>query len=90
MKRDERTEYVTRDNILKLLSDEEVARVSTEETASHLVDGDEYVDLEEPDRGVQRVPGKSPPVMGHVLARSAVGETTWRRIVILLASHQTP
>ena len=46
MTNDSRTEYITRDTIMKLLSDEEVARVSTAETALHLVEGEEYVDLE--------------------------------------------
>ena len=54
MKNDERTAYVTRDTILKLLSDDEVAKVSTAETASRLADGDEYLDLEHLDKGVRR------------------------------------
>jgi len=39
---------------MKLLSDDEVARVSTAQTASHIPDGDEYVNLEQLDKGVQR------------------------------------
>ena len=42
----QRSQYVTRDSILKLLSDDEVASVSTAETAARLTDGDEYLDLE--------------------------------------------
>ena len=38
-----RTEYVTRDAILKLLSDEETARVSAREGGPPLVNGDEYL-----------------------------------------------
>jgi len=56
MNNDLRTETVTRDNVLKLLSDDEVASVSTAETAPRLLDGEEYLDLEHLDRGVQRQP----------------------------------
>lgn len=82
-----RTEYVTRDTILKLLSDDEVARVSTAETAACLTEGDEYIDLEEPDRGVQRAPSSPTTPMGHVLPKKAVQEKTWHEIEILLAAH---
>jgi hypothetical protein len=34
---------------LKLLSDDDIARVSTAETAASLAEGDEYVDLDAPD-----------------------------------------
>ncbi len=43
---DTRSEYITRESILKLLSDEEIARISTAETAKALAVGAEYVDLE--------------------------------------------
>ena len=46
-----RTGLVARDTILKLMSDEEIARVSTAEAASGLRDGAEYLDLEHIDRG---------------------------------------
>jgi hypothetical protein len=71
----------TRDAILKLLSDEEVARVSTRETASQLVEGDEYVDLSHPEQGVHRVQATTKVPMGDVLSRSAVHEDTWKKIV---------
>ena len=45
---------VARENILKLLSDEEVAKVSTAEAASGLTEGTEYLDLEHLEQGVQR------------------------------------
>jgi len=86
MKKDKRTEYITRDTILKLLSDDEVARVSTAETAASLAAGDEYIDLEEPDRGVQQALGKTTTPMGHVLPKKAVHEKTWHEIVTLLSS----
>lgn len=87
MNSDKRTEYVTRDTILKLLSDEEVARVSTAETAVRLAEGEEYIDLETPDQGVHRADGGKAVPMGHVLPRKAVHEKTWRDIVSLLSAH---
>jgi len=79
--------YTTRNDVLTLLSDEEVARVSSAETAAGLVAGDEYLDLEQLERGVLRAPGPSTP-MGRVLPRKSVGDPTWRRILTALgASH---
>ena len=80
-----RAEQTARDAILKLLSDEETARVSTAETASKLADGAEYVDLEQLDRGVQRAKPGAGVTMGHVLPRSAVSKETWSKIVGHLA-----
>ncbi len=77
---DKRTAYVTRESVLKLLSNEEVARVSTAETAPRLPAGDEFVDLEHLDKGVQRADGIAPP-MGHVLPKKAVHPDTWSKIL---------
>jgi hypothetical protein len=84
-----RTKYVTRGAILKLLSDEEVARVSMAETDVQLVDGDEYVDLGVPDRGLQAAQGGSKVPMGQVLPRKAVLEATWRKILKLIAAGRS-
>jgi hypothetical protein len=85
MKSYERSAYFTRDMLMKLLSDDEVAKVSTAQTAIRLADGDEYVDLEYLEKGVQRALqfARVEP-MGNVLARSAVQESTWTKIVALL------
>lgn len=85
MKNDKRSDYVLRDSILKLLSDEEVARVSTAETAPRLADGEEYLDLGRLDLGVLRSGDVSAP-MGQVLPRKAVRETTWIQILTQLAT----
>ena len=85
MKNDKKTEYITRDSVLKLLSDEEVAKVSTAETAVYLSAGDEYLDLENLDRGVQRAPATETP-MGRVLPKKAVHKDTWDKIVAKLAA----
>jgi hypothetical protein len=83
MQTEKRTGYLTRDKILKLLSDEEVARVSTEEGSRALADGEEYLDLDDPERGVRQAEGSITPT-GRVLPRKAVHEDTWSRIVAQL------
>ena len=85
MNSNRRTEYLARESILKFLSDDEVASVSTAETAARLVEGEEYLDLEKLDAGVQQALEKNVP-MGRVLPRKAVPETTWRRILTQLAA----
>ena len=79
-----RSELVTRDSVLKLLTDDEVAKVSMAETAARLSDGDEYVDLEQPEQGVRRAVGATTPT-GRVLPRKAVHEDTWTKILTHLA-----
>ena len=69
---------------MNLLSDDEVTKVSTAETAARLSDGDEYVDLEQLCDGVRRAPSTSTP-MGRVLPRSAVHQDTWNKILSQLA-----
>ena len=74
---------LTRDAILKLLSDAEVSSVSTAETEVRLWPGDEYLDLERLDDGVQRA-GTSPVSMGRALPRHAVRAETWTKILAQL------
>ena len=83
MKSDMRSENIARESVLTLLSDDEVASVSTAETATHLLDGEEYLDLEELERGVQQA-RKASPTMGRVLPRKAVHRDTWSKILTLL------
>ena len=83
MKSEKRTEYVTRDSILTLLSDDELASVSTAETAARLSRGDQYIDLTNLDQGVRRALGRTPP-LGHVLPRKAVRDKTWKTILAQL------
>jgi predicted metalloprotease len=59
---------LTRDTILKLLSEEQVARISTAETMPALSDGAEYLDLENFDRGVQHADASTKFTTGYVLA----------------------
>jgi hypothetical protein len=88
MTNDKRAEYVTRDSILKLLSNDEVAKVSTAETAARLDDGDEYLDLEQLDKGVQRAGGTATP-MGRVLPKKSVHADTWNKILAKLTAPRT-
>ena len=76
-----RADYVSRDTLLKLLSDEEIAKVSTAEAASGLSQGDEYVDLEHLDQGVRRSDPGTEITMGHVVPRNAVSAASWARIL---------
>jgi len=80
------TNVLKREAIIKLLTDAEVARVSTAEGAPRLVEGDEYVDLEDLDSGVQLVQATPRTAPGRALARSAVSDATWAKIVLAVAS----
>jgi hypothetical protein len=77
------TENVTRDAILNLLSNEEVASVSTPGTATCLSAGDEFLDLEHVELGVRRASGAAAPD-GYVLPRSSVCDKTWLLVVSVL------
>ena len=81
----QRTEMVARETILKLLNDDEVAKVSSAEGAAALADGAEYVDLEQLDRGVQRATAAAKVNMGHVIPRTSVSSDTWQRITTNLS-----
>jgi hypothetical protein len=74
-----------RDEILKLLTDAEVAKVSTAEGAPRLIEGDEYIDLEDLDSGVQLVQATPRTAPGRALPRSAVSDATWAKIVHAVA-----
>jgi len=84
MKNDERSQYTTRHRVIELLSDAELASVSSAATAMRLENGDEYVNLERLDQGVRRAFEDTTP-MGRALPRKAVQEQTWRKIVSELA-----
>lgn len=81
--------YVTRDRIMNLLSDVEVARVSTAESGKSLVSGDEYLDLEHLDQGVLRA-SSAKMELGGLLPRTAVEGATWDRIIAALAERPAP
>jgi hypothetical protein len=86
MKNEKRKDYITREHILKLLSDDEVATVATAETAKRLAAGAEFIDLENFERGVQEAPQPTTPV-GRVLPRKSVPPGTWDKIVAQLPAR---
>jgi hypothetical protein len=79
--------YRRRHAVLALLSDDEVARVSTLESELQLAPGEEYIDLARPERGALRVQASGAISMKDVLPRSAVSPETWSKI--LLAAHRS-
>ena len=83
MTHDDRNGYITRESVLKLLSDAEVSSVSNAETAERLIDGDEYLDLGELQYGVQRASAASAE-MGRVLPRKAVLPATWSKMLTIV------
>jgi len=83
MTADAKKEAVTRQAVLALLSDAEVAKVSRAEGEPRLVEGDEYVDLEDLSSGVRQVHATSPRPR-NTLPRSAVSDATWGKIVGLV------
>jgi hypothetical protein len=77
---------LNRKAILKLLTDAEVSKVSPAEGEQRLVEGDEYIDLEDLESGVQLVQATRRTAPGHALPRSAASEGTWAKIVRAVAS----
>jgi hypothetical protein len=84
-----RSDLIARDSLLKLLTDEEMARVSTAETGSSLTAGQEYIDLEHLDKGVQIYNTAANVVMSNALPRRAVGDPTWSNIITQLGMQPT-
>jgi hypothetical protein len=76
---------LTRESVLALLSDAEVAKVSAAESVP-LIEGDEYVDLTDLDAGIQQVHATPRIAPGHALPRSAVSDATWTKIVGIYAT----
>jgi len=87
MSETERAGYVTREAVLKLLSNDEIGKVSTAEAATGLKDGQDYLDLEHLERGIQQAGPGAVVKMGHVVPRSAVSAETWSRITAQVAAR---
>ena len=71
--------------ISKLLSNDDIAKVSSAEAASGRTEGGEYLDLEHLGDGCSARQGRAKVTMGHALPRSAVSGETWRKILAQLA-----
>jgi len=89
MKQEHRAELISRDAILKMLSKDEIASVSTAETAMNLKKGAEYIDLTHLELGVQKAHGDA-VVMGHILSRKSVHQDSWTKIVAEITAHDLP
>ena len=81
------TEYVTRDKILSLLTDEETANVSNKETAASLIAGDEYLDLARLDQGIQQANSTASVSANEIIPRGAVSAATWTKINAAIAGQ---
>ena len=84
MPNEQRSHYLNRGRILKLLSDEEIAQVSRADVAVRLSEGEEYLDLGDLERGVRRAQGTAMSMRG-VLSKKAVSVHTWSDILTQLA-----
>jgi hypothetical protein len=80
MKSDPTVELATRASMMKLLTDDEVARVSNSESQPRLSDGDEYLDLVHLDQGVRRA-NRGAIEMTHIVPRKAVAPETWTKML---------
>jgi hypothetical protein len=85
MKEPSGAEYAARETILGMLSDEEVAKVSTVEASSVLGAGQEFIDLANLGLRIQRVNAPTTLKMRNVLPRQAVSAETWRKLIDYLA-----
>lgn len=80
-------EYVTRDKILSLLTDEETAKVSNKETVASPIAGDEYLDLARLDLGVQQANSTASVNANDIIPRGAVSAATWVKINAAIAGR---
>ena len=77
-----------RDGILKLLTDEEVARVGPAETGMNLSPGEPYLDLEHLEHGVRIARLTGTMSTANVLPKRFVGEDSWLKILAELATSR--
>ena len=84
MTQNEIDDSIKRNAILNLLTDAENAKVSSAEGPPSLATGDEYLDLEKLNQGVQRASDSAELPTAHILPRNAVGKDTWAKIVAQL------
>jgi hypothetical protein len=70
-----------KNSIVSLLSDAEIGKVSMAETKKNLAEGDQFVDLDNLDAGVQIAKAGGALVIDDIIPRSAIGPETWDRIV---------
>lgn len=72
-----------REGIMQALWEDPIAGVTGRDMPARLRRGDEYVDLQHLEAGVQRALGSMAPTGGE-LARMAVRADTWARLLVYL------
>ncbi|HMN37412.1 MAG TPA: hypothetical protein PKD49_06835 [Hyphomicrobium sp.] len=77
---------IEKEDILALLTDAEIARVSMAETKQSLAAGEQFVDLDDLAAGVQTARGADAPNVHDLIVKSAVEQQTWSAIVERLKS----
>ncbi len=78
-------EAPTREAVLMLLTDGEMARLRAMHRGPPLGEGEQYVNLEDVEGGVRRVHAGTSVVVHNLVPRRAVGAVTWSRMCKLLA-----
>lgn len=87
MKHEKHSQRLTRDTIMKLLSDDEAAEVNSGNGPVLLSGGDEYIDLDELKGGVRRALSETTRPARQVVAKSGVKDESWKKIVAELESY---
>lgn len=72
-----------RDDVLMLLWSDQIASTSRGSIPARLARGDEYIDLQHLERGVQHAINSEAP-MGGILARKAVQPETWEQLAAMI------
>lgn len=75
-----------RDEVLMLLWSDQIASTSRGSIPARLARGEEYIDLQRLERGVQRAINSEAP-MGGVLARKAVQPETWQQLIGMIRTQ---
>ena len=81
MARSASSAQIEKEDILALLTDAEIGKVSMAETKKSLAPGEQFVDLDNLAAGVQMIEGPGAPDTHDLIVRSAVGTETWSNIV---------
>ncbi len=81
MARSASSAQIEKEDILALLTDAEIGKVSMAETKKSLAPGEQFVDLDDLAAGVQMIEGPGAPDTHDLIVRSAVGTKTWSNIV---------
>ena len=81
MNNEVRSSYLTRDRVMGLLTDEEIATVCSAQAEISLAEGEEFLDLKHLNLGVRRSGNATATPMGRVLPKKAICESTWLELL---------